>query len=193
MTSLFCVQQSCEVGPVPPKWVIFGCLVSASPLLSAPRCSAGWKTVGSLQTSGCDGLTGQELVTEPDRTSAFVRAWPLSWLLNERWINEPLKILLCLCPQLPFASWKTTKPPPHPPHLHPLLLYLHTIISVTQTCSHLHWVVYETLTWNMMLLRICCLCDLEGCCVHNLCLLSQSGSIENATKTECIFLLNNVQ
>lgn len=70
---LFCVW--CQYTPLHPDPKMFCWLINS----------------GSLQTSSYDGLSGQELVTEPDLTSAFVSAWPLSWLFNERWRNEPLK------------------------------------------------------------------------------------------------------
>lgn len=64
---------------VPPDQQPFYVLVSAAPTYSdplhpsvPPKMFLWLINSGSLQTSSYDGLSGQELVTEPDLTSAFV-------------------------------------------------------------------------------------------------------------------------
>lgn len=79
-TNNFSVWCQCPPSPQPP-----------SHPSARPKMFCWLINSGSLQTSSYDGLSGQELVTEPDLTPAFVWAWPLSWLLNERWRDEPLK------------------------------------------------------------------------------------------------------
>lgn len=81
----------------PVKWVQFflnklpvSAFAVSRPPISADQQSAGFRPVA-------DGLTGPELVTEPQLTSAFVSGCSLSWLLNERRGNEPLLIPLCFC------------------------------------------------------------------------------------------------
>lgn len=103
MTSLFCMKLFCDVRfPLNEQLFYVWCQYPPRPPNPDPKMFCWLINSGSLQTSSYDGLSGQELVTEPDLTSAFVSAWPLSWLLNERWRNEPLKnpselpcLLLC--------------------------------------------------------------------------------------------------
>lgn len=115
MTSLFCMKLFCDVSRlVTPERTTFLCLVSVLPLHPNPKMFCWLINSGSLQTSSYDGLSGQELVTEPDLTSAFVSAWPLSWLFNERWRNEPLKNPsepALPFPALPLVSWRTAMTP----------------------------------------------------------------------------------
>lgn len=101
VTSLLCAELFCDVNRLgSPERTTFLFGVSAPPSHSPqppshpsarPKMFCWLINSGSLQTSSYDGLSGQELVTEPDLTPAFVWAWPLSWLLNERWRDEPLK------------------------------------------------------------------------------------------------------
>lgn len=149
MTSLFCMKLFCDVSRlVPPERTTFLCLVSVLPLYPDPKMFCWLMNSGSLQTSSYDGLSGQELVTEPDLTSAFVSAWPLSWLFNERWRNEPLKNPsepALPFPALPLVSWRTAMTPPP-------FLCLHQHVSVTAMCSHLY-------LFKLFLLRKWNLCD----------------------------------
>lgn len=135
---------------VPPNEQLF-CLVSVPPPPSPPPSHPSvhpkmfcWLiNSGSLQTSSYDGLSGQELVTEPDLTPAFVWAWPLSWLLNERWRDEPLKTplnLLLPFPALPFVGSKDHGD---------LLLCLHQHVSLAVTCSRLNlFELFLMRKWN---------------------------------------------
>lgn len=79
VTSLFCVELFCDVNRLgSSESTTLICLVSVPPSPPNPHPSTHPKMFcwlinsGSSQTSSYDGLSGQELVTEPDLTSAFV-------------------------------------------------------------------------------------------------------------------------